>query len=77
MRSLNLNEEEFKALREYINITLKDYTDAFYDGKIKFENYNKVDKILSRFHNLPKVKIRYDKTKTQGYKERLCQKKEK
>ena len=76
MRSLNLNEEEFKALREYINITLKDYTDAFYDGKIKFENYNKVDKILSRFHNLPKVKIRYDKTKTQGYQERLCQKKE-
>ena len=77
MRSLNLNEEEFNAVREYINITLKDYTDAFYDGKIKFENYNKVDKILSRFHNLPKVKIRYDKTKTQGYKERLCQKKEK
>ena len=77
MRSLNLNEEEFKVLKEYITVTSKVYTDAFYNGKIKFENYNKVDKILSRFHNLPKVKIRYDKTKTQGYKERLCQKKEK
>ena len=77
MRSLNLSEEEFKVLKEYITVTSKVYTDAFYNGKIKFENYNKVDKILSRFHNLPKVKIRYDKTKTQGYKERLCQKKEK
>lgn len=77
MRSLNLSEEEFKVLKEYITVTSKVYTDAFYNGKIKFENYNKVDKILSRFHNLPKVRIRYDKTKTQGYKERLCQKKEK
>tara|TARA_Y100000593_G_scaffold89792_1_gene174726 strand:- start:1813 stop:2046 length:234 start_codon:yes stop_codon:yes gene_type:complete len=75
MRSLNLSEEEFKVLKEYITVTSKVYTDAFYNGKIKFENYNKVDKILSRFHNLPKVRIRYDKTKTQGYKERLCQKK--
>ena len=75
MRSINLSEEEIKTLKEFIAITVRTYGDAYHQGKVSFKNYNRMDNILSRLYNLKKTRVRYDKTKTQGYKARLCQKK--
>ncbi len=69
MRSMNFNEEEIKTFKKYINITKKYYSNAFFDGKITVKDYNRMDKIISKFYNLKKTRVRYDKTQTQRYKE--------
>ena len=67
MRNLELNEEEFKSLKEYIYRTKAVYKDAYHDNKVSFGNYNNMDKVLDKIDRLKKVRVRYDKTETEKY----------
>ena len=73
MRNLELNEEEYKSLKEYIYRTKGVYKDHFFDEKkingrkVSFENYNRMEKVLDKIDRLKKVRVRYDKTETNQF----------
>ena len=67
MRNLELNEEEFKSLKEYVDHTKDVYKDAYHDNKVSFGNYNNMDKVLDKIDRLKKVRVRYDKTDTEKF----------
>ena len=69
MRRLELNEEEFKSLKEYIALTKSAYKDAYFDNKVSFGNYKKISDLLVKLESLKKHRVRYDKTKTKRYME--------
>ena len=57
MRNLELNEEEFKSLKEYVNHTKAVYKDAYHDNKVSFGNYNNMDKVLDKIDRLKKLEL--------------------
>ena len=67
MRKLELNEEEFKALKEYISYTESAYYSKWSDHKVSFSNHNNMGKVLTKIERLKKVRVRYDKTETEKY----------
>ena len=69
MRRLDLKEEEFKSLKEYIALTKAVYKDAYFDNKVSFGNYKKISDLLVKLESLKKHRVRYDKTKTKRYME--------
>ena len=69
MRRLDLKEEEFKSLKEYISLTKALYKKAYHDDRVSFANYDKMSDLLAKLESLKKYKVRYDKTKTKRYME--------
>ena len=67
MRKLDLKEEEFKSLKEYVDHTKAVYNGAYHDNKVSFSNHNNMDKVLDKIYRLKKVRVRYDKTETEKY----------
>ena len=73
MRNLELNEEEYKSLKEYIYRTKDVYKNDYFDEKkiigrkVSFENYNRMEKVLDKIDRLKKVRVRYDKTETNKF----------
>ena len=68
MRELKLNEEEFKSLKEYIDLTKAVYNGAYYhDNRVSFSNHNNMDKVLDKIYRLKKIRVRYDKTDTEKF----------
>ena len=67
MRNLELNEEEYKSLKEYIYRTKGVYKDHCFwwkkinGRKVSFENYNRMEKVLDKIDRLKKVRVRYEK----------------
>jgi len=69
MRRIWLTEEDYRVLKQFIAISVINYGEAFADGKISKEDYINMDKFLGKFYESKKLRSRYDKTKTEGYKE--------
>ena len=67
MRNLELNEEEFKSLKEYVDLTKAVYNGAYHDNKVSFSNHNNMDKVLDKIYRLKKIRVRYDKTDTEKF----------
>ena len=67
MRELELNEEEFKAFKEYISMTKRSYYEVWTNDQVSTTNYNRMNKVLTKIERLNRVRVRYDKTKTEKY----------
>ena len=74
MRELKLNEDEFRILKKSMELlqgsiqTSRSTLDAAVElYKISEEDYFKVKKVVEKIEGIKKVRVRYDKTKTERY----------
>ena len=74
MRELKLNEDEFRILKKSMKLlqgsiqtsqsTLDTAVELY---KISREDYYKVKKVVEKIEGIKRVRVRYDKTKTEKY----------
>ena len=74
MRELKLNEDEFRILKKSMELlqgsiqTSRSTLDAGVElYKISEEDYFKVKKVVEKIEGIKRVRVRYDKTKTEKY----------
>ena len=74
MRELKLNEDEFRVLKIYMKLatgsiqTSRSTLDAAVElYKISREDYYKIKKVAEKIEGIKRVRVRYDKTKTEKY----------
>ncbi len=74
MRELKLNEDEFRILKKSMELlqgsiqTSRSTLDAAVElYKISEEDYFKVKKVVEKIEGIKRVRVRYDKTKTEKY----------
>jgi hypothetical protein len=74
MRELKLNEDEFRVLKIYMKLatsiiqTSQSTLDAAVElYKISREDYYKIKKVAEKIEGIKRVRVRYDKTKTEKY----------
>ena len=74
MRGLKLNEDEFRVLKIYMKLatgsiqTSRSTLDAAVElYKISREDYYKIKKVAEKIEGIKRVRVRYDKTKTEKY----------
>jgi hypothetical protein len=74
MRELKINEDEFRVLKIYMELaagsiqTSRSHLDAAKEvGTISREDYYKIKKIAQKIEGIKRVRVRYDKTKTEKY----------
>ena len=70
MRQLYLSEAEYRVVKHFVTITIKPYEESLKNSKVSIDDYIIMDKFLTRFNKLKSLKLRYDKTTTDGYRER-------
>ena len=74
MRELKLNEDEYRILKKSMELlqgsiqTSRSTLDAAVElYKISEEDYFKVKKVVEKIEGIKRVRVRYDKTKTEKY----------
>ena len=74
MRELKLNEDEYRILKKSMELlqgsiqTSRSTLDAAVElYKISEEDYFKVKKVMEKIEGIKRVRVRYDKTKTEKY----------
>ena len=74
MRELKLNEDEFRILKKSMELlqgsiqTSRSTLDAAVElYKISKEDYFKVKKVVEKIEGIKRVRVRYDKTKTERH----------
>ena len=74
MRELKLNEDEFRILKKSMKLlqgsiqTSQSTLDAAVElYKISREDFYKVKKVVEKIEGIKRVRVRYDKTKTERY----------